>query len=108
DLFRIVPDSDLDLMQPGQSLPGLFARILSGMSEVLARDRPDLVLVHGDTSTTLAAALAAFYEKVPVWHVEAGLRTGDMGAPWPEEMNRRLVAPLASRHFAPTAAAREN
>ena len=108
DLFGIVPDIDLDLMTPGQQLPDLFARILQGMSAVLSRERVDLLLVHGDTSTTLAAALAAFYARVPVGHVEAGLRTGDMQAPWPEEANRRLTAPLASLHFAPTAAARDN
>jgi UDP-N-acetylglucosamine 2-epimerase len=78
------------------------------MQEVLAADRPDILLVHGDTSTTLAAAMAGFYARVPVGHVEAGLRTGDMQAPWPEEMNRRLTAPLASLHFAPTTTARDN
>ena len=107
-LFGIVPDHDLDLMRPGQDLESLFARILLGMQGVFARDRPDLVLVHGDTSTTLATALAAFYARIPVGHVEAGLRTGDMHAPWPEEMNRRLAAPLAALHFAPTEAARAN
>lgn len=108
ELFDIVPDEDLDLMQPGQELPDLFARILTGVSGAISRCRPDLVLVHGDTSTTLAAALAAFYARTPVGHVEAGLRTGDMHAPWPEEMNRRLTTPLASLHFAPTCQAREN
>lgn len=108
DLFNVVPDEDLDLMAPGQSLPDLFSRILLGVSAVLQRDRPDLVLVHGDTSTTLATALAAFYAKVPVGHVEAGLRTGDLRAPWPEEANRRLTAPLSALHFAPTETARDN
>ena len=108
DLFGIVPDDDLDLMRANQGLPDLFSRILTGMSEVISRRKPDLVLVHGDTSTTLAAALAAFYARVPVGHVEAGLRTGNMEAPWPEEMNRRLVSPLAQLHFAPTARARDN
>jgi len=108
ELFAIAPDVDLDLMTPGQRLPDLFARILQGMSQVLARERVDLLLVHGDTSTTLAAALAAFYARVPVGHVEAGLRTGDMRAPWPEEANRRLTAPLATLHFAPTDTARAN
>lgn len=108
DLFGIVPDDDLDVMEPGQSLPGLFGRILNGMTGVLERRRPDLVLVHGDTSTTLAAALAAFYAKVPVGHVEAGLRTGNIQAPWPEEANRRLTAPLASLHFAPTPRSSDN
>lgn len=107
-LFDITPDADLDLMQAGQQLPELFSRILTAVSAEIARLQPDLVLVHGDTSTTLAAALAAFYAKVPVGHVEAGLRTGDMHAPWPEEMNRRLVTPLAALHFAPTARARDN
>lgn len=108
ELFGIVPDDDLDLMRANQGLPDLFSRILTGMSGVIARRKPDLVLVHGDTSTTLAAALAAFYARVPVGHVEAGLRTGNMDAPWPEEMNRRLVTPLAQLHFAPTVRAREN
>ncbi|MGY0560312.1 non-hydrolyzing UDP-N-acetylglucosamine 2-epimerase [Luteimonas sp. A277] len=108
DLFQITPDEDLDVMQPGQTLPALFSRILTGMSEIIQRHRPDLVLVHGDTSTTLAAALAAFYAKTPVAHVEAGLRTGDLLAPWPEEANRRLVAPLARFHFAPTETAARN
>lgn len=107
-LFDIVPDHDLDIMQPGQSLPDLFSRLLTAMSSLLQRERPDAVLVHGDTSTTLAASLAAFYARIPVGHVEAGLRTGNMAAPWPEEANRRLTAPLASVHFAPTARARDN
>lgn len=102
DLFRITPDDDLDVMRPGQSLADLTSRILQGMTELIARRQPDLVLVHGDTSTTLAAALAAFYNRVPVGHVEAGLRTGNMYSPWPEEANRRLTAPLAGLHFAPT------
>ena len=108
DLFGIVPDDDLDVMAPGQTLPSLFGRILTGMSEVLERRRPDMVLVHGDTSTTLATALAAFYAKVAIGHVEAGLRTGDLQAPWPEEANRRLTAPLTRLHFAPTAQSRAN
>lgn len=108
DLFGIVPDEDLDVMQPGQTLPDLFSRILLGMSRVIEMRRPDLVLVHGDTSTTLATALAAFYARVPVAHVEAGLRTGDITAPWPEEANRRLVAPLTRFHFAPTSKAQSN
>ena len=107
-LFDIVPDHDLDLMQPGQTLPALFSRILDAMSALLERERPDLVVVHGDTSTTLATALSAFYARVPVAHVEAGLRTHDMQAPWPEEANRRLTAPLARLHFAPTTRARDN
>ncbi len=105
-LFDITPDADLDVMTPGHGLPDLFARILTRMSELLVRERPDLLLVHGDTSTTFAAALAGFYAKIPVGHVEAGLRTHDLQAPWPEEANRRLTAPLSSLHFAPTAQAR--
>nr|WP_235603825.1 UDP-N-acetylglucosamine 2-epimerase (non-hydrolyzing) [Luteimonas sp. JM171]AOH36138.1 UDP-N-acetylglucosamine 2-epimerase [Luteimonas sp. JM171] len=108
DLFGISPDEDLNLMQANQGLPDLFARIVTGMTEVITGSKPDLVLVHGDTSTTLATAMAAFYARVPVGHVEAGLRTGDMAAPWPEEMNRRLVAPLTSLHFAPTSRAHAN
>lgn len=107
-LFGIVPDVDLDVMAPNQTLSGLFSRLLQGMDDVLARMRPDLLLVHGDTSTTFASALAAFYQRIPVGHVEAGLRTGNLDAPWPEEANRRLTAPLASLHFAPTENARSN
>ena len=108
NLFGIVPDEDLDVMQPGQTLAALTARILQGMTELIDSRKPDLVLVHGDTSTTLAASLASFYNRVPVGHVEAGLRTGDMYSPWPEEVNRRLTAPLASLHFAPTERSRQN
>jgi len=108
DLFGLVPDDDLDLMAPGQSLPDLFARILTGMTTVLETRQPDLVLVHGDTSTTLATALAAFYARVAVGHVEAGLRTGNLQAPWPEEANRRLTAPITALHFAPTTRSRDN
>lgn len=108
DIFGLTPDADLDLMQPGQTLPSLTARIIEGITPILADLEPDIVLVHGDTSTTLAAALAAFYAKVRIGHVEAGLRTGNMHAPWPEEMNRRLTSPLADLHFAPTPRSREN
>ncbi|WP_345782117.1 non-hydrolyzing UDP-N-acetylglucosamine 2-epimerase [Luteimonas endophytica] len=107
-LFEIAPNIDLDVMRHGQTLPQVFGRILEGMSSALAEHRPDLVLVHGDTSTTLAAALAALYSKIPVGHVEAGLRTGDIHSPWPEEANRRLTAPLAELHFAPTERAARN
>lgn len=107
-LFDIVPDDDLNLMRPGQDLTGVTTGVLAGMQDVLARRRPRMALVHGDTSTTLAAALAAFHAGVAVGHVEAGLRTGDMRAPWPEEMNRRLTAPLADLHFAPTERSRAN
>jgi UDP-N-acetylglucosamine 2-epimerase (non-hydrolysing) len=108
EIFAIKPDVDLDIMQPGQALPDLTARIVQQMTPVIGEYKPDIVLVHGDTSTTLATALAAFYARVPVGHVEAGLRTGNIQAPWPEEMNRRLTAPLCALHFAPTENARLN
>lgn len=108
DIFDIVPDADLDIMEPGQTLPDLTARIVQAMTPVLERLAPDLVLVHGDTSTTLSTALASFYARIPIGHVEAGLRTGNMQAPWPEEMNRRLTAPLCDLHFAPTSGSRDN
>lgn len=108
DLFDIRPEFDLDLMRRNQALSEVTAAVLSGVTSVLDRVEPDLVLVHGDTTTTFAAALACFYRKVPVAHVEAGLRTGNLQAPWPEEMNRRFAAQLASLHFAPTPNARDN
>lgn len=108
DLFVIAPDVDLDVMQPGQDLTDLTARVLVGMRKVLRDWRPDLLLVQGDTTTTFAASLAAHYEKIAVGHVEAGLRTGNLYAPWPEEMNRRLTTVLAALHFAPTPWARDN
>jgi UDP-N-acetylglucosamine 2-epimerase (non-hydrolysing) len=107
-LFNIAPDIDLNVMQPKQDLSDITSRVLLGMRDVLAIHRPDIVLVHGDTTTTMAASLAAFYAKIPVGHVEAGLRTGDKYAPWPEEMNRKLTGHIADMHFAPTATAREN
>ncbi len=107
DVFGIVPDHDLDLMQPGQDLTDLTSRVLLGLREVLRAERPDVVLVHGDTTTTLAASLAAFYARVPIGHVEAGLRTGDLSAPWPEEANRVLADRLCRWHFAPTERARD-
>lgn len=107
ELFEISPHADLDIMSPGQTLGDVTARIVQSLPPVIEALGPELVLVHGDTTTTLSAALASFYSRVPVGHVEAGLRTGDMLAPWPEEMNRRLTAPLASVHFAPTTRARE-
>ncbi len=107
-LFGIVPDHDLDIMRHGQSLTEVTDAVLAGMERVLAEVRPDRVLVQGDTTTALAAALAAFYARVPVGHVEAGLRTGDVLAPWPEEMNRRLTDVIADMHFAPTVGARDN
>jgi UDP-N-acetylglucosamine 2-epimerase len=100
--FGLRPDADLDLMRPNQSLPELSARILTAVGTVLAQTRPDAVLVHGDTTTCLCTTLAAFYEQIPVGHVEAGLRSGDLMAPWPEEMNRRLVDPICRWCFAPT------
>lgn len=107
-LFQIVPDHDLDLMMPGQGLDTLFARVLTGIGRIIEHEQPDLVLVHGDTTTTLASAMAAYHHRALLGHVEAGLRTGNLQAPWPEEANRRLVAPLAALQFAPTARARDN
>jgi len=96
------PDIDLDLMEPGQSLDRLTARLLTGLGEVMDAEKPDRVIVQGDTATAMVGALAAYYRKVPVGHVEAGLRSGDIWQPWPEEVNRRIVAPIADQHFAPT------
>ena len=107
-LFDIVPDHDLNLMKPGQDLTDITVGVLRGLRDLLAAHRYDLLLVHGDTTTTSAAALAAFYARVPVGHVEAGLRTGNMASPWPEEMNRSVVGRIATHHFAPTAAAAAN
>ena len=107
-LFRLTPDYDLDIMEPRQSLYTISAKALLGMQSVLEEARPDLVLVHGDTSTTFAGALAAFYAQIPVGHVEAGLRTYDRYSPFPEEMNRTLTGDLAAYHFCPTPANREN
>ena len=108
DVFGIRPEVDLNLMERGQSLAGLTARALAALDDYLAGYSPDLVLVQGDTTTALCAALAAFYRKVPIGHVEAGLRTGDMQAPWPEEANRALTSRLATLHFAPTESSRRN
>lgn len=107
-LFGIAPDFDLDVMRPGQTLNGITASVIQGLQPILADCRPDLVLVHGDTTTTLAASLAAYYERIPVGHVEAGLRTGDILSPWPEEINRKVAGAVAQLHFAPTARARAN
>lgn len=107
-LFELAPEHDLDIMQPGQSLSGLTARIIAGLEPVLLHETPDLILVHGDTTTSFAAALAAYYQQIPVGHIEAGLRTGSLYSPWPEEGNRRLTAVLAQHHFAPTEQARAN
>jgi UDP-N-acetylglucosamine 2-epimerase (non-hydrolysing) len=106
--FGVTPDHDLDLMQPGQTLAQIAARILAALEPVIQAERPDMVLVQGDTTTTLTAALAAFYQHVPVGHVEAGLRTGDLAQPFPEEMNRVVATRLASLHFAPTQTAADN
>lgn len=107
-LFEITPDYDLDIMKQGQDLYDVTSRILLGMREVLDECSPDLVLVHGDTATSTAAALSAFYKQIPVGHVEAGLRTYDIYSPWPEEMNRQLTGRISTLHFAPTETAREN
>ena len=107
-IFDIIPDYDLDIMQPGQDLYDVTSRVLLGMRDVLADSRPDVVLVHGDTSTSTAAALASFYAHIPVGHVEAGLRTHNAYSPWPEEMNRQITSRIASWHFAPTEESRSN
>lgn len=108
DLFGIVPDRDLDVMQPGQDLYDVTSRVLLAMRDVLREERPDMVLVQGDTTTCFAAALAAFYENIPVGHVEAGLRTWNLRAPFPEEANRAMVSRIATLHFAPTEWSRQN
>ncbi|WP_312217163.1 non-hydrolyzing UDP-N-acetylglucosamine 2-epimerase [Pantoea vagans] len=107
-LFKLEPDYDLNIMRPEQGLTEITCRILEGMKTVLLDFRPDIVLVHGDTTTTLAASLAAFYQQIPVGHVEAGLRTGDLASPWPEEGNRKLTGHLARLHFTPTTRSRQN
>jgi UDP-N-acetylglucosamine 2-epimerase (non-hydrolysing) len=108
ELFEIRPQHDLDIMRPGQDLYSITAGILQRIGEVYAQCKPDMVLVHGDTTTTFAASLAAFYRRIPVGHVEAGLRTGNLYSPWPEEANRKLTGVLAELHFAPTSVARDN
>ncbi|MDE6160353.1 MAG: UDP-N-acetylglucosamine 2-epimerase (non-hydrolyzing) [Muribaculaceae bacterium] len=108
EVFEIAPDFDLDIMRPGQDLYDVTSRVLVGMREVFRNVCPDFVLVHGDTTTSTAAALAAFYSQVPVGHVEAGLRTNNVMSPWPEEMNRQITSRIASLHFAPTSLSREN
>ncbi len=107
DLFGISVDAELDAMQPNQTLAGLTSRLIERIDKVLEDTSPDLVLTQGDTTTVLCATLASFYRKIPIGHVEAGLRTGNMQSPFPEEANRRLVSPLVSLHFAPTETARE-
>ncbi|MEK7412360.1 MAG: UDP-N-acetylglucosamine 2-epimerase (non-hydrolyzing) [Planctomycetota bacterium] len=108
DLFAIKPDYDLNLMKPGQDLYDITAGVLRGMRDVYATCKPSRVLVHGDTTTSMAATLAAFYQRIPVGHVEAGLRTGNLDAPWPEEANRRITAVMTRWNFAPTEQARAN
>lgn len=108
ELFEIQPDYDLNIMKPGQNLYEITANILQGIKPVLTSFKPDLVLVHGDTTTTFAASLAAFYQQVAVGHVEAGLRTGNLYSPWPEEANRKLTGVMTQYHFAPTPRARQN
>ena len=108
DMFEIKPDFDLDIMSPGQTLSDVTSRILNGMEDVLENFKPDVLLVHGDTATTFAAALAAYYQQIPVGHVEAGLRTGNLYSPWPEEANRKLTGAITRYHFAPTETARIN
>jgi UDP-N-acetylglucosamine 2-epimerase (non-hydrolysing) len=108
ELFQLEPDFDLNIMKPGQGLTDITAAILTGLGDVLATFKPDLVLVHGDTTTTFASTLAAYYRQIPVGHVEAGLRTGNIYSPWPEEGNRKLTGALAALHFAPTESARAN
>ena len=107
-LFELKPDYDLNIMKPGQDLTDVTAGILTGLKPVLAEFKPDIVLVHGDTATTFAASLAAYYQQIPVGHVEAGLRTGNIYSPWPEEGNRKLTGALATLHFAPTETSRQN
>jgi len=107
-LFEIKPDIDLNLMRPGQDLTDITTRVLKGLQGVFAHHKPDWVLVHGDTTTTLAASLAAYYQKINVGHVEAGLRTRNIYSPWPEEVNRRVTGVIARHHFAPTEGSRAN
>lgn len=108
NLFEIEPDYDLNIMQPGQTLNDITCNILSGISSVLGECKPDAVLVHGDTTTTASTSLAAFYQQIPVGHVEAGLRTGNLYSPWPEEANRKITSVLTNWHFAPTEKSKAN
>ncbi|MDH2299198.1 UDP-N-acetylglucosamine 2-epimerase (non-hydrolyzing) [Cobetia sp. 29-18-1] len=107
-LFELEPDYDLNLMKSGQDLNDITCGILQGLKDILADFKPDIVLVHGDTATTFATSLAAYYQQIPVGHVEAGLRTGNLYSPWPEEANRKLTGALAAKHFAPTETSRQN
>nr|WP_275666064.1 UDP-N-acetylglucosamine 2-epimerase (non-hydrolyzing) [Vibrio sp. Isolate23] len=108
ELFHVEPDYDLDIMEPGQTLTTVTTKILTGMERVLSEFKPDVVLVHGDTATTLGATLASYYQQIQVGHVEAGLRTGNIYSPWPEEGNRKLTGCLTNFHFAPTKTSRQN
>ena len=108
DIFHITPQYDLDIMQKGQDLNDVTSRVLLGMRPILQKEQPNVVLVHGDTTTSMASALAAFYQQIPVGHVEAGLRTHDIYSPWPEEVNRQMTSRIATYHFAPTALSKEN
>lgn len=107
-LFKITPDYDLNIMKPGQTLGDITSSVLAGLAPVLEDYAPDIVLVHGDTTTTLAASLASYYKQIDVGHVEAGLRTGDIYSPWPEEINRKVAGSIARLHFAPTEKSRDN
>lgn len=107
-IFEVIPDYDLNIMKQGQDLYDVTAQVLTGMRDVLHKARPDVVLVHGDTTTSTASALAAFYQQIPVGHIEAGLRTYNMYSPWPEEMNRQITGRIASYNFAPTQQSRQN
>lgn len=108
DIFGITPDYDLDIMKQGQDLYDITSKVLLGMRDVLKQCRPDLLFVHGDTTTSTAAALAAFYQQIPVVHIEAGLRTGNIYSPWPEEMNRQITGRIATLHFSPTSLSQHN
>ena len=102
NIFDVVPDYDLNIMKSGQDLYDITSRILLGMRDIFSQTRPDVVMVHGDTTTSMAAALAAFYQQIRVGHVEAGLRTNNIYSPWPEEMNRQITGRIATYHFSPT------
>jgi UDP-N-acetylglucosamine 2-epimerase (non-hydrolysing) len=108
EFFELTADYDLNLMSPGQNLSEITSRVITGLTKIYAESSPDLVLVHGDTTTTASAAISAYYEKIPIGHVEAGLRTGDIYSPWPEEVNRKITATIASLNFAPTQSAKQN
>lgn len=107
-IFEIEPNYDLNIMKKGQSLNVIIAKVMEGLREILLKETPNMVLVHGDTITSTAAAMASFYERIPVGHIEAGLRTNDIYSPWPEEMNRQMTSRIATLHFAPTVLSRDN